>query len=357
VDDHPLVTVVVPTRDRPRLLARALAAILAQDYAGSIECVVVFDQSQPELPLDLAVPPRRTVRAIRNTRRPGLPGARNSGILEATGELVAFCDDDDEWLPAKLTEQVRHLMASTRHAVATTGIVTVMQGRSRERVLDLPEVPHEMFLASRVMEVHSSTLLIRRPALLDEIGLIDEDIPGGYAEDHEWLLRASRLAPILVTPAPLVRVLIHRNSYFSEQWQLIADASRYMLDRHPDLRTSRQGLARIYGRLALAEGALRHGRAARQYAVASLRLQWRQHRAYTAILMSLRLLTPEGAIRLANALKSALSWWSESMAPRLRRSGHDPAPGSAAEGLLQGGQHERDLVGGGVGPHEADPPD
>ncbi len=329
MDGHPVVTVVVPTRDRPQLLTRALTAIMGQDYAGTIECLVVFDQSEPELPPELAVPPGRTVRGVRNTRRPGLPGARNSGILASTGELVAFCDDDDEWLPSKLTEQVRHLMGSSGHSVATTGIITVMQGRCRERVLDLPEVPHEMFLASRVMEVHSSTLLVRRAALLDQIGLLDEEIPGGYAEDHEWLLRATLHAPVLVTPGPLVRVLIHRNSYFSEQWQMIADASRYMLERHPDLRTSTRGLARIYGRLALAEGALGNGGVTRRYAVASLRLQWRQHRAYTAILMSLHLLTPEGAIRLANTLKSALSWWSESVAPRLRRRGQPPAAGTA----------------------------
>jgi glycosyltransferase involved in cell wall biosynthesis len=317
--DHPMVSVVVPTRDRPQMLARALASILQQDYVGAMECIVVFDQSAPALPPDLAVPPGRVLRAVRNTRKPGLPGARNSGILASTGELIAFCDDDDEWLPTKLTEQVPDLVGWTPYSVATTGIITVMQGRPRERVLGLREVPHEMFLRSRVMEVHSSTLLIRRPALLEQIGLLDEAIPGGYAEDHEWLLRASRHAPILVTPKPLVRVYMHRDSYFAEQWQMIADASRYLLEQHHDLTTSPQGLARIYGRLALAEAAQGHRNAALGYAVRSLRLQQRQHRAYTAIAMSLHLLTPEGALRLANLVKSLMSWWSQSAAPLLRR--------------------------------------
>jgi glycosyltransferase involved in cell wall biosynthesis len=310
-DGHPSVTVVVPTRNRPQLLARALTSILQQDYAGPIECIVVFDQSLPDLPPGLVVPPGRTLRSIRNTRKPGLPGARNSGILSSSGELIAFCDDDDEWLPTKLSEQVPDLVGSTDHFVATTGIVTVMEGISRERVLEMREVPHEMFLTSRVMEVHSSTLLIRRAALLDGIGLLDEDIPGGYAEDYDWLLRASRHAPVLVTRAPLVRVLIHRDSYFSEQWEMIADASRYMLERHPDLRTSRRGLARFYGRLALAEAAQGHRRRALRYAAGSLRLQRRQHRAYTAILLSLGVLTPDRAIRLANLLKRMLSPWAQ----------------------------------------------
>lgn len=316
----PMVTVVVPTRDRPQMLTRALASILAQDCAGPVECVVVFDQQVPALPPDLVVPAGRTLRAIRNGREPGLPGARNSGILDSSGELIAFCDDDDEWLPSKLSRQVADLMGSPDHLVASTGIITVMQGEPRERILGLREVPHEMFLGSRVMEVHSSTLLIRRSALLNRIGLLDEAIPGGYAEDHEWLLRATRHAPVLVTEEPLVTVHIGRHSYFADKWQMIADASRYLLEQHPDLATSRRGLARIYGRLALSEAALRHRRAALRYAGSSLRLQWRQHRAYTAIVMSLGLLTPEGAIRLANLLKSVIWWWSQSAAPLIRKT-------------------------------------
>ena len=119
---EPLVSVVVPTRDRPELLRRAVTAILGQTYGGPIECVVVFDQSDPDLPwADL--PPGRTLVVVRNDRSPGLAGARNSGILAATGELVAFCDDDDEWLPEKLTRQVARLLATPSAAVATTGIL------------------------------------------------------------------------------------------------------------------------------------------------------------------------------------------------------------------------------------------
>ena len=78
-------------------------------------------------------------------------------------------------------------------------------------------------------------------------------------------------------------------------------------------------MARINGRLALAEAALGHRRAGLGYALRSLRLQWRQHRGYTAILMALGLLTPDRALRLANLFKSAIWWWSQRAAPLLRR--------------------------------------
>jgi len=301
VDAHPLVSVVVPTRDRPALLARALTAILGQDYPGEIECVVVFDQCEPDLPSDLVIPANRRVQAITNARTPGLAGGRNTGILASDGGLIAFCDDDDEWLPNKLAAQVAELIASPEHAVATTGIITVTAGQpDRERVLAHREITHQMFLRSRIMEVHSSTLLMRRDVLLEKIGLVDEEIPGSYAEDYEWLLRASGYAPLLVIRAPLVRVDLHPKSFFAEQWQTIAAASRYLLEHHPDLRSESRGAARIYGRLAIAEAALGNRREAWRYAFGSLKRQQLQHRAYVALAITLHLLTADRAVRLAN---------------------------------------------------------
>src|SRR5260221_14250501 len=104
----PPVTAVIATRNRPDLLERAVLSVLDQDYEGPLECVVVFDQSEPHR---LTVPDRqdRKLRVIENRRTPGLAGARNSGALEGTGEFIAFCDDDDEWLPSKLSTQIAQL--------------------------------------------------------------------------------------------------------------------------------------------------------------------------------------------------------------------------------------------------------
>jgi glycosyltransferase involved in cell wall biosynthesis len=104
----PSVSVVVPTRDRPQLVRRAVAAILGQAYPGPVQCMVVFNQSDPNLPWS-DPGHRRRLELVRNRRAAGLAGARNSGVLHADGELLAFCDDDDEWLPDKLRRQVEQL--------------------------------------------------------------------------------------------------------------------------------------------------------------------------------------------------------------------------------------------------------
>ena len=241
----PSISVIVPTRDRPELLRHAVQSILGQDYPGEVECVVVFDQSAPT-PITVEPAERRRLRLIRNERTPGLAGARNAGVLASDGELVAFCDDDDDWLPGKLRLQVDAMRPNPEAVVATCGIFVLYRTRTIRR---LPPngttVTQEQLLRKRMMEVHPSTVLVRRTALLGSIGLVDEAIPGSYAEDYEWLLRAARVAPIVVVREPLVRIHWHPSSFFEERWQIIVRALTYLLDKHPEFEQEPAGLARI----------------------------------------------------------------------------------------------------------------
>ena len=176
--------------------------ILAQTYPGPIEVVVVFDQCEPDVGI-ARQGENRVVRAIANTCTPGLAGARNSGIKAATGDLVAFCDDDDEWLPGKLAAQVAALDQHEGPAIATCGIYIQREGKPPFlRIPNEDSLSYEAFLEDRIMEVNPCTVLLDREMLLDEIGLVDETLPGSYAEDYEWLLRAARVADFVVVPEP-----------------------------------------------------------------------------------------------------------------------------------------------------------
>jgi glycosyltransferase involved in cell wall biosynthesis len=298
-EPSPAVSVVVPTRDRPQLLRRAVAAILGQTYQGPVEVVVVFDQSDPQLPWP-DLPPGRRLVLRRNQRTPGLAGARNSGILAATGELVAFCDDDDEWLPDKLAVQVPRLVASPAAAVATTGILVRYKDRTTTRLAPTVLVTHDQLLRSRLTELHPSTVLARRRQLLDDIGLVDEQLPGSYAEDYEWLLRASRLAPVLAVPEPLAVIHWHQSSFFADRWRTIISALTYLVDKHQDLKAEPSGLARIYGQIAFAHAALGERGPARRWARRTLSLNRRERRAYVALAISLGLVSARTATRLAH---------------------------------------------------------
>jgi glycosyltransferase involved in cell wall biosynthesis len=297
----PRVSVVIPTRDRPELLRRAVQRVLDQRYPGEIECLVVFDQSDPaEVPIE--VPEGFALRTIGNGRSAGLAGARNAGALAAGGELVAFCDDDDEWLAEKLACQVALLRDHPEAAVVACGIQVRYRDRVIERLPPPGPVPLERFLRSRVMEIHPSTILVRRQALLGPIGLVDEQLPGSYGEDYEWLLRAARVAPVVVVPRPLVRVHWHATSFFSGRWQTIIDAIAYLIDKHPELGDDPAGMARLEGQLAFAHAALGQRGLARSFAARALRRNWRERRGYVALAVSARLLRAETVLRLANSI-------------------------------------------------------
>jgi glycosyltransferase involved in cell wall biosynthesis len=258
--------------------------------------VVVFDQSTPAtLPVEVAA--GRRLHLVVNTRTPGLAGARNTGITGSDGALIAFCDDDDEWDADKLRLQAMRLESSAASFVGS-GIRIHHSGNVIER---LP--PHSVQLSQlvrgRVTALHPSTFLVRRSALRD-IGLVDEDIPGSYGEDYDWLLRAARLGPIVSVEQPLVNVYWHDQSFFAERWQAIADALSYLLIKHPELNTDPHGLARIQGQIAFAQAALTRRSAACQVSWRALRNNPLERRAYLALAVASGIVSTRSVVRYAN---------------------------------------------------------
>jgi glycosyltransferase involved in cell wall biosynthesis len=296
-DGWPSVSVVVPTRDRPRLVERAIRGIVRQRYAGQLECVVVFDQSAP---VSLGRDGSDRVRLIANNRRPGLAGARNSGVLAAQGELVAFCDDDDEWLPEKLERQVAVLRSRPEAVAIGSGVVIAYGGRTAPRLPRTDSVSLSELLRSRRAGPHPSTLLVRRGAFFSTSGLFDERIPGSYGDDYDWLLRTAAAAPVLTLNEPLVRVNWHRSSWFGDRWDLVVASLMYLLERHPEFECELRGLARIYGRLALAHAARGDRAQARVWSVRAFRASPRQPRAYLGFLAGLGIIPPGRLQHLAH---------------------------------------------------------
>lgn len=295
----PAISVVVPTRDRPESLARAVRSILEQRYEGEVDVLVVFDQSEIR---EIEIDHRKAacVRTMANGRAPGLAGARNTGILSANGELVAFCDDDDEWLPDKLQIQVERLVGRPDASVVTTGIFVDYQGHTVERIAATDTVTFDMLLRSRHMELHPSTFLARRRDLIEDDGLLDEAIPGSYGEDYEWLLRRARRGPVLTVLQPLARVHWHRSSWFTGRWDVIADALSYLLERYPEFSNERRGIARVRGQVAFAHAAARRPTMARRWAWGALSANPLERRAFAALAVSTGLVPAQRIVDLAN---------------------------------------------------------
>lgn len=276
MNTSPSVSVVIPAHKRPVELRRAIAAVRDQDYEGAIDVVVVFDRAEPDQ--TLAVEGDRPVRVMTNQRTAGLAGARNTGILASSGELVAFCDDDDVWVPHKLRRQIAVLTRYPEAPMVTSAIVVDYGDRSTVRLAGTDQVTHEMLMASRMSMLHSSNFVFRRAALEGTLGLISEQVPGSQNEDWDILLRSSALHPVVHVDEPLVRVLWGRSSFFSRNWDTKIDSSLWMLDHHPDMAAHRAGSSRLMGQIAYAQASSGNRREAWRWVWRSLKrnpAEWR----------------------------------------------------------------------------------
>jgi len=219
-----------------------------------------------------------------NVRSPGLAGARNSGVIAASHDILAFCDDDDEWLPAKVAAQLGALDATGANVVLT-GIEIVYDDHVSPRIPRSERLTLDDLLHDRTAAAHPSTILVRREAFRQRIGPVDEAIPGSYGEDYEWLLRAAKDGPIAVVREPLVRV--HwGSSMFADRWETIADAISYLLQTHPELEDDRRNYARLQGRVAFAHASLGHRKEAARWAWRSIRTRPAERRPYLALAVS-----------------------------------------------------------------------
>ena len=293
----PSVGVVLPTRDRPGPLRIALAAVLGQQYPGRVRVVVVYDRAEP----DLGLADGGRVRVAVNARTPGLAGARNTGIGLLDTDLVAFCDDDDVWLPGKLRAQVEALRARPGAEFATCGITVEFAGAAHPRLAGRDVVTHADLVRSRMVMVHSSTYLVDAGALAGGLGLVDETIPDSQNEDWDLALRAARRQPLVNVDEPLVRVAWGASSHYARQWQAKADSLRWMLARHPELAASPPGAARIYAQLAFAYACLgRRGEACR-WAGRALRRNWHERRVPFALAVAAGLVPGDVVLRRLHA--------------------------------------------------------
>jgi glycosyltransferase involved in cell wall biosynthesis len=289
--------VVIATRDRPYQVRRALASVEAQDYAGPMRIVIVYDGIPPDW--GLAHGGARPVLVLENWRRAGLAGARNTGILALDTEFVAFCDDDDRWQPDKLRRQVAALLAEPDAEMATCAIEVEYEGRCTPRLAGRSRVTVDELARSRMAMLHSSSFLIRRDALAAEaIGLVAEDAPGSQNEDWDLLLRAARRAPIVHLDEPLVRVLWGRTSHYAYEYATKISSLRWMMQRHPEISGCKPGAARVYGQLACWSAASGNRSQAWQFSKEAVRANWKEPR--TAIALA----AMTGAVKVENVLSA-----------------------------------------------------
>ena len=171
---------MIPARDAERYIGASIRSVLGQTHTP-LE-VIVVDDSETEATADVVRGFGEPVRLLRR-KRSGPAAARNIGVAEARGRLIAFNDADDLWEPEKLAKQVALLDARPDLA----GCVTQVELFWEDDVAWEEEAVRGTERAGIVPGWASITLLARREAF-DQIGPLDEDRV--FSDAVEWFARA-----------------------------------------------------------------------------------------------------------------------------------------------------------------------
>jgi len=210
----PQVSVIIPTRNRAGFLAGALKSVLEQSFRD-LEIVVVDDGGDDDARGVVKGFNPAPIRYLRHDRRRGGAAARNTGIVNSSGEYVAFLDDDDEWYPEKLARQMDVMLASPLQVGGVyTGYFIVDRSDGRVRGQIVPSQGgnlDETLLAGNCIGGTSSMLL--RRACFDKIGLFDERLPS--FQDYDLWLRIARKFHFAYVREPLLKYFVHRDKIWT----------------------------------------------------------------------------------------------------------------------------------------------
>ncbi|MBY6188696.1 glycosyltransferase [Marinobacter hydrocarbonoclasticus] len=186
-----LVSVVIATHNRAERLTLAIASVAAQDYPN-IELLVVDDGSTEDYSEVLRDPPM-PLRYIKLPENRGACAARNKGIQEAKGHWIAFLDDDDQWVPDKLSRQVAAIGGAE---LCLCGYRVIENGHVHVLPLNQIGAPR-LYRYNRICG--TSGVLGRADALKREG--FDENLI--CSQDWDLFLRYALRQPLCYVPEPL----------------------------------------------------------------------------------------------------------------------------------------------------------
>ena len=197
-----MLSVVIPAYDTFATIGETIDSIVAQTVMP--DEIIVVDGGSTDGTGEHPSLTGSTIRVI-SQGHGGAPSAVNRGVEEAKGDLVAFLDADDLWLPDKLALQISALEEDPDLSGVTghfESFICPAASRSERASWRVPEGPQPGWLLP--------AFLVRR-SVLDRVGAFDEGLSRGYGVDWFARFRASGETAKLLAQT-IVRRRIHRGS-------------------------------------------------------------------------------------------------------------------------------------------------
>ncbi|MGY5652786.1 glycosyltransferase family 2 protein [Vibrio cincinnatiensis] len=232
-----MISVVIPTHNRPQDLKRALHSVFSQTFVAS-EVIVVDDGSFEPVSKGIFDGYQSSIKCIlvRNEKPQGGNYSRNIGASLASGKYIAFLDDDDTWIPNKLEKQIQIMEAGNLEISYTAKTMIKVDGNLKKLSQRYSyKEPNYQNLNKSIMKKNfigtTSSILVNRE-FFNDVGGFDIDMPA--LQDYELYLRLIYSGgKVKGIDEPLVNYYVYsgRNAV-SKSLRKNINATRHILAKH-----------------------------------------------------------------------------------------------------------------------------
>ena len=227
----PALTVAITTFNRARYLERAIRSVLAQEFAD-FELLILDNSSTDGTDELIRSIQDRRLRHIRHAPC-NISRSRNIGVREAAGGLLAFLDDDDEWLPNKLHHQAAVFRSGDDRLGLVYGGFVRFDDRGREFEMHRPVLEGRVLLSllwQKDAFTGSASNPVLRTAIVRRLGGYDEGLT--TSEDWELYLRLAEQYDVKYVPHVVLRIRRHTGARLGDRIDDARKLEEHVLERY-----------------------------------------------------------------------------------------------------------------------------
>jgi len=231
---RPSISVVIPMYNRAHTIRNCIDSILCQTFPV-FEILIVDDRSDDNSVETVKSYSDSRIRCIELGKHGGAQAARNRGILEASGDWIAFLDSDDEWMLEKLEKQVRILesVGFDPMTVVHTDCWRYDPASGERTLWNLPLIDgSDVYPRLLASPGPLFPTMLTSKAALESIGLLDEKVPS--YQEWDTAIRLAKVCRFVHLREPLFTYHLHKGVTISKSRQRDVDGYQYIVDKFRD---------------------------------------------------------------------------------------------------------------------------
>ena len=231
-----LVSVIIPTYKRSSYILRAINSVLNQTYKN-IEIIVIDDnEADDEFSkitqnvLKKLIDSKQII-YIKHVTNKGISAARNTGIKIASGDYIAFLDDDDEFLPKKIELQLGIFNKSKNNVGLVYGAYLEINENLNKELVIMPKLKDNVYSILGLNHIGPPSMVMCTKSAIKQIGEFDEFL--NHKEDIDFYFRLSEHYDVSFTNEVIIKYYIHPGGASKNHSDRLLKMLRY-LDKHKE---------------------------------------------------------------------------------------------------------------------------